>query len=504
MSGYRRILFFLGMVVWSPLAVSEDASTWYRQGQATLAEQKQVVPNTGKARNVILFVGDGMGVATVTAARILDGQRRGVSGEGNQLAFEKLPYLALSKTYSANQQTPDSAPTMTAMVTGVKTNDGMLSVDQSISSGEKDRHKVDAARLTTILQLAEQRGLSTGIVTTTRVTHATPAATYAHTSMRDWESDNNLPPDADVPDIASQLIDHYGKGGIGNGLEVVLGGGRSRFMPNTADDPEDSGKHGDRRDGRNLIDEFLAKFGGTYVWNKAQFDAVDPSRTERLLGLFERSHMKYEYDRPSDTAGEPSLAEMTGKAIDILKRNRKGFFLMVEGGRIDHAHHAGNAYRALTETIALSDAVRVALQKISLKDTLVIVTADHSHTMTIAGYPERGNPMLGKVTVDGKVQLAADGHPYTTLSYANGSGYAQHVSPDTSARRGPQSGRVDDLLEVDTEDADFHQEATVPLESETHGGEDVEIFAGGPKAYLFRGIQEQNYIFHVMKDAFGF
>lgn len=190
------------------------------------------------SKNVILFVGDGMGISTITAARIFEGQQKGMDGEGNQLAFEKLPYLALSKTYSANQQTPDSAPTMTAMVTGVKTNDRMISVSQSISRGEKDINKLKAAQLTTILEHAELKGLSTGVVSTARLTHATPAATYAHSSNRDWEANAQLPKDTQLKDIAAQLIDHFGDGGIGDGLEVALGGGRTKFMPNTMIDPE--------------------------------------------------------------------------------------------------------------------------------------------------------------------------------------------------------------------------------------------------------------------------
>ena len=114
---------------------------------------------------------------------------------------------------------------------------------------------------------------------------------------------------------------------------------------------------------------------------------IDAKKTKHLLGLFEPSHMQYEFDRPKDTAGEPSLSEMTSKAIDILSNNKKGFFLMVEAGRIDHAHHEGNAFRALRDAIELSNAVRTAQNKVDLKDTLIIVTADHSHTMSFSGYP---------------------------------------------------------------------------------------------------------------------
>lgn len=492
---------------------TETAATWYNAGQAALKEAKRLNPNVRRAKNVILFLGDGMGVSTVTASRILDGQLQGKDGEKNSLNMEKLPYVALSKTYSANQQTSDSAPTMTAIVTGVKTNDGELGVDQAVDRKEKDNAVIQAHRLTTILELAKARGMATGVVSTARVTHATPAALYAHTAERDWEADSNLPAGATVKDIAAQSVDNFAPG---NGMDVLLGGGRTYFMPNTQSDPEYPATKGRRKDGRDLTAEWKNKFGCAYVWNKAQFDAIDPASTQCLLGLFEPSHVQYEADRANDTAGEPSVAEMTTKAIDLLnkkaegrrhgKDDDKGFFLMVEGGRIDHAHHAGNAYRALTDTIAMDDAVKAAMEKTDPRDTLIIVTADHSHTFTIAGYPKRGNPILGKVVNPGQTALAkaADGMPYTTVSYANGPGY--HVLPvggDTVYNEPVQAGRVADMTDVDTEDQGFHQEALVPLSSETHAGEDVAIFAGGPKAHLLHGVQEQNYIFHVMKDALG-
>jgi len=491
-------------------AHAEDASTWVKKGKAALIAAQQLQPINKPAKNVILFVGDGMGISTITAARIFEGQQQGIDGEGNQLAFEKLPYLALSKTYSANQQTPDSAPTMTAMVTGVKTNDRLISVSQSIMRDEKDINKLKAAQLTTILEHAELEGLSTGIVSTARLTHATPAATYAHSSNRDWETNTQLPEDTRVKDIAAQLIDHFGHGGIGDGLEVALGGGRTKFMPYTMIDPEYADKKGERTDGRNLIAEFEQKFNGQYVWNKAQFDALDAKKTERLLGLFEPSHMQYEYDRTNGKiSNELSLSEMTAKAIDILAKNKKGYFLMVEAGRIDHAHHAGNAYRALGETVALSDAVKTALAKVDLNNTLVIVTADHSHAFNITGYPARGNPILGKVISPGEnsTTKAADGKPYTTLNYVSGVGYHAderdgHALEEENVSLHP--GRVVDLETVDTLQPNFRQEANIPLKSATHAGEDVAIFAGGPMSHLFVGVQEQTHIFYVMKHALGF
>jgi alkaline phosphatase len=494
----------------TPFAFAEDASTWLNDGAASLAAAKKVVPNVKRAKNIILFVGDGMGVSTVSAARIFEGQQKGVDGERNKLAFEKLPYVALSKTYSANQQTSDSAPTMTAMVAGVKTNDGILSLNQSVARSEPSNTVIQANKVSTILEQAEASGRATGIVSTARITHATPAATYAHTPNRDWEANANLPAAAvtgGAKDIAAQMIDNFGAGAIGDGLEVALGGGRTYFLPNSAFDPEYTTTKGRRTDGRNLTTEFTTKFGGEYVWNKAQFDAINPVATTKLLGLFEPSHMQYDFDRSADTAGEPSLAEMTDKAIDVLKNNPKGYFLMVEGGRIDHGSHAGNAYRTLSDTVALSDAVKKALEKVDLHDTLVIVTADHSHTLTIAGYPKRGNPILGKVVSPGKTtpDLASDGKPYTTVGFANGIGYYQNQAGDAVYSQTARAGRIEDMSAVNTEDPNFHQEVTVPLQGgETHAGEDVAIYAGGPKAYLMQGVQEQSYIYQVMKDAFGF
>lgn len=489
-----------------PFAMAEDQNTWITDGQAALAAAKKLHPNLKGAKNVILFVGDGMGVSTVTGARIFEGQEKGIDGERNQLAFEKLPYLALSKTYSANQQTSDSAPTMTAMMTGVKTNDGELSVNQSVVRGETDNAIIQANKLETLLQKAEKHGLATGIISTARITHATPAATFAHISNRDWEHNGQLPAAAvasGLKDIAAQLVDNFGQGGIGDGLEVVLGGGRAYFLPNTYTDPEYTTTKGKRTDGRNLAEEFIGKFGAQAVWNKAQFDAVNPKTTKHLIGLFEPSHMQYEQDRPNDTAGEPSLAEMTDKAIDVLSNNKEGYFLMVEAGRIDHASHAGNAYRTFKDTVALSDAVKVAMEKVDMRDTLIVVTADHSHTLTIAGYPKRGNPILGKVVAAGQTEptLASDKKPYTTVSFANGFGYHEGLPGDDVYGSTINAGRVEDMTSVDTTDPDFHQEALVPLSSETHAGEDVAIYAGGPNAHLFHGVQEQSYIYYVMENA---
>ena len=481
----------------------ETVQQWYQDGQKFIRASEHVVENHRKAKNIIFFVGDGMGISTITAARILEGQLKGNPGEENRLSFENFPYLALSKTYSWDQQTSDSAPTMTAMVTGYKAREGMLSVDHLTARGECSASVIAAHSLPTILEQAAKAGKATGIVSTARLTHATPAATYSHTSVRDWEHNGQVAAAcagvADpVKDIARQLIEV--SPAVKKSLKVALGGGREYFRHNAQFDPENTTKKGLRTDGRDLTAEWVSTRGddAKFVFSKAGFDAATPANTDYLLGLFERSHMQYEADRASDTAGEPSLTEMTEKAIAMLqKHNHKGFFLHVEGGRIDHAHHAGNAKRALIDAIEFAKAVKKAYEMTDPRETLIIVTADHSHTFTIAGYPHRGNDILGLnkevPVVDGSAPtpaLAADGKPYTTLGYQNGPGAV--------------SGARADLTSVDTTAMGFLQQAVVPLGSETHAGEDVAIYATGPKAHLVRGSMEQNWIYHVMKEAFDF
>ncbi|MBN6111201.1 alkaline phosphatase [Xanthomonas bonasiae] len=486
----------------------ETPDWWYRSGAAKAANNGAM---RGKAKNVILFLGDGMSLTTVAAARILDGQRKGASGEENQLSWEAFPATALSKTYNTDSQTPDSAGTMTSITTGVKTHMGAIGV----SAGKREACADSLGKqLLTWLELADSAGLNTGIVTTTRLTHATPAATYAHTPERNWESDTDLPEKAVAEgcrDIAQQMVSaRYGRG-----PQVMLAGGRSQFTTVEQRDPEYDDKVGLRLDGRDLVGEWRQRHPqGAYVWNRGQLEAAQ--NAPALLGLFEPDHMQFDHDRDQSAAGDPSLAEMTRAAIRTLSRGKDGYVLMVEGGRIDHAHHAGNAYRALDETIALSQAVQAAAEATSAEDTLIVVTADHSHTLNFVGYPQRGNPILGKVrgtsgedANTGELALDGNGQPYATLSYANGPGYTGASNqqpagikqfPHAPSSFEPVKGRPD-LTHVDTEQPDFMQEALVPTKAETHGGDDVGIWARGPGSDAFRGSLEENVIYHVIVQA---
>jgi alkaline phosphatase len=224
-----------------------EVNEWYSQGQNAVAQRLATRINTNKAKNVILFIADGMGISTITATRIYDGQSRGESGEENSLSFESFPNLALVKTYNTNAQVPDSAGTASAMTTGVKTGIGVISQtaeqDNECYGPTKDFPK-------TIAELAEIKGLATGVVSTASITHATPAAVYAHSPSRDWEADAYIPADKRAlgcQDIAQQLVQFS----AGDGLDVALGGGKRYFYSN-----DEGGK---REDGQNLVDQWQQK-----------------------------------------------------------------------------------------------------------------------------------------------------------------------------------------------------------------------------------------------------
>ncbi len=449
-------------------------------------QEQTPVPATGSppAKNVILFIGDGMGISTVTAARIYDGQSRGETGEENLLSFERFPNLALVKTYNSNQQVPDSAGTASAMNTGVKTRAGVIGIGPAAHRG--DCSEARANSLPTIAEILHGEGKAIGIVSTMRLTHATPAAVYAHSADRDWEGDADMPATERAKgcrDIGAQLAAFP--------FDVALGGGSSRLL---------GIKRGGKRldPGADLVRSWQTRTGGTVVTTRAELASVRSGRRP-LLGLFAPDHMGYMLERRAESS-EPTLSEMTAAAIDKLSASPTGYFLMIEGGNIDHGHHEGRADIALSETQELSRAVALALSKVDVSETLVLVTADHSHVFTIAGYPTRGNPILGLAAGNdsrgepsGSPILAADGKPYTTLGYQNGPG-AVLASPRPAPTGG--GGERQQAL-VPTADT-FNNGA--PL-AETHGGEDVALYATGPGAGRVHGVIEQNRIFDIVACA---
>ena len=439
-------------------------------------------------KNVLFFLGDGMGMTTMTAARIYK------VGEDGELTMDTLPETAFIKTFSKNSQVTDSAPSMAAYMTGVKMDNEVISMSPETTSYDPATLKdfvtgadstcatTNGKPVTTLLELAKTAGMGTGVVSTTRITHATPAATYAHICHRDGENT-----------IANQMVPG-GTGfnsALGDGIDVVMGGGLRHFLP--------KGTGSSRTDARDLVAEMKVK-GYSYAASKSEFDKLPASG--KLLGLFTASHMAYDLDR--DPAKEPSLAEMTTRSMDQLKGNPKGFFLMVEGGRIDHALHETTARKALQDTAAFDEAIKVALEKMkvidpTLKNTLIVVTADHDHTLVLNGYAARTgkttdtNPgILGLMRKyeDNTLALDSGGFPFTTIGFGNG-----------ESRPIARTALTDALVF----DKNYHQEAAIltPAGSETHGGADVFLGAIGKGADTFGGVLDNTAVFGLIRKATG-
>ncbi|KAG8259028.1 hypothetical protein J6590_019505 [Homalodisca vitripennis] len=266
---------------------------------------------------------------------------------------------------------------------------------------------------------------------------------------------------------------------------VLLGGGRKKFLPANPINP--SWGEGERRDERNLVMDWhrdkAYRGKAQYVSNRKQLLDVDIKHTDYLLGLFQPYHMLYHLEEGNNE--QPTLTEMTEVAIRMLQKNKRGYYLFVEGGKIDQAHHKNYARMALDETVEFHKAIQRALEMVDEKDTLVVVTADHSHTLNMVGYPLRGDDILG-----GDLISNQDNLPYTTLSYANG--------PSAEINR---TGLRRNISNDNLQDIYYQYPSMVNRDKETHGGEDVAVFARGPWAHLLTGNFEQNFIPHVMQFA---
>ncbi len=441
-----------------------------------------------RATNVIVFVGNGMGPAVKTAARLMRYKEEGT------LAIDTMPYAARLRTYSLDAQATDGAAAVTALMTGVKVRNRVVAMDgatralgfapgkdavRGIATAEnRCPANGNGAPSATLLELAIAEGKSAGVVTTSRLTGGPAAAAYAHVCHRDAEYE-----------VARQAVP--GGAGynarLGKGLDVLMGGASAYWRPFDA-----AKRPRGRPDGRELVGE-LQSGGYTVATDVTAMNAAPFIAGSRLVGLFDGAEpdapMADELDR--DPAREPSLAQMTAKAIDVLSSNPKGFVLVVQGGRIAGALTASRAKRALVDAIAFDDAVKLALEKVDLAHTLVVVTGANDQAMAFIGGGRRGSDVMGLHLnpVSGKPSVDAGGLPYTALVFGAG------------------PNRPDRRAALDTPTVlgnDYQQESAFKLASAVDGAGDVTIHASGAGANAFKGSFDNTKVFTLIRQAAGF
>lgn len=441
------LVLLAAVVIWTQAVRADHDST-----DRTDEIRKSV--KGGRARNVILFIGDGMGDSEITIARNY------YAGASGRLAMDKLPFTGEYTTYSVQESNPtlpdyvtDSAASGSGWATGHKTSNGRISTAAG-SAG--------LAPVATILELAQKAGFKTGDVSTAELTDATPAVLASHVNDRGCQGPANM---ADCPaykkssggpgSIAEQEVDHH--------VDVLLGGGRQRFEQIIPEGPYAR---------KSVIDSAQAQ-GYTIISNASELSAAKPGY--RILGLFAPGNMSLEWSgqlaKPFPGSGpqscaqgkrpanEPSLADMTRKAIELLQ-GEKGFFLQVEGASIDKQDHAQNPCGQIGETVALDKAVAVALDFAEKNpDTLIIVTGDHGHT-------------------------------------------SQIIEPvDPQQKNHPGAFSVLNTLEGAQMTVNYATEP--PGTPQSHTGTEIRVAAQGPQAANVLGITNQTDLFHTMARALG-
>lgn len=428
-----------------------------------------------KPRSVILFIGDGLGFSHLTFAR-----NYAFGPGGGRLVLEGLPVTAILSTWSASNSTTDSAAAGTALAAGVKTKNKAVGVTE------------DGAVARSFAETAQEKGWKVGYVTTTRVTHATPASFYAHVKHRYGDSDT----------IGVQLLEHA--------PDLVLGGGKRAFLPETVEG-------GKRQDDRNLIEE--AKAAGYTIWEDILPEGPAPPKT---LGLFDMTHLDYVVDalqRPEDER-PPTLEQMTRVALDTLGQHDESFFLMVEGGRIDHGGHDFDAPTVALETLEFDKAVALALEyQKQHPDTLIVLTSDHgTGGLTTSDWVDWDALKRQKASVEWMARAIRRGAGLDML--AEKTGYTDFTEDDLEAIRNPSREEVicgpdnpEERLRVGYGTRVLGGElgrrygvTWMPCIGKTthgHTSEDVPLYAGGPGAERFQGTLDNTEVPEILMDLLG-
>lgn len=434
---------------------------------------------TPQIRNVIVMVGDGMGIGAITLGR------NAIVGQEGRLAFETFPVTGLLSTYSANGIVTDSAAAGTALATGYKTYNGVIAMaPRQAAQGGTEFYPVK-----TLLEASQEAGKAVALVSTNTVYDATPAAFGSHWGTRGGSDE-----------IAAQIFDKK--------IDVILGGGKDRFLPKGVD-------VGKRADGRDLIAE-AKKAGYTVVGNASELKSA--TGKARILGLFTPSYMNYVKDRQFLGAPEPSLKEMTGVTLVALSQNKKGFFAMIEGARVDHAAHAVDIPGVVAEMREFNDAVQAVLD-FAKKDghTLVIVTADHD-TMGLSVSESVNYDMLARVKVSPEfmgLKMARDANKVFTAEsirqvFAEYAGIndlteaevaiVQSVSSKAAYQVGYEIGSI---IAARANVGSLLSSVRAIGDTGGHTANLVALYAFGPNAARFAGMRDNTEVAKIIAAVFG-
>jgi alkaline phosphatase len=471
-----------------------------------------VKARAGKAKNVILIIGDGLALPIRTAARIVS-QNLTEGKYNGLLEMDDMDEVTLVTTSGLNSLVTDSANSASAYATGHKTSNNAMGV-YTFDPNDKDQV---APKVENIVELAKKAGKATGIVSTSEITDATPAAMFVH-----------IPKRSEMQTIVDQMFNEPQR------PDVILGGGAQWFWPQSVTGSK-------RTDEKDVINDF-EQAGYKFVGTAAELNEVDTAQTDQLLGLFHNSNINVYIDKAIEKnpdvlknyPDQPMLWDMTQKAIDILSRDQDGFFLMVEGASIDKQEHALDWERAVWDTIEMDRAVGVAKDFADRnRDTLVIVVADHSHSVSVYGTVDYGKSGRDAVRIYENAKWPTyrdndgDGFPDTGADSDGDGRFDQVVTTDIALAIG--WGNHPDYLEdfkyssrpvspaviVDGKavpNTEGSQEGAVLFvgnlpyteASEVHSADDVPLTAyGAGSDYFDRAIMDNTEVFYGIVDALG-
>ncbi|RQW18954.1 alkaline phosphatase [Bacillus sp. C1-1] len=407
------------------------------------------IPSHGPAKNVIFLIPDGFSQSYASSYRFY-------KEDALPIWEEKEMFAAMVKTGSNNAAITDSAAAGTALATGHKTDNGVIGLGPN---GES---------FPTILDIAKENGKRTGLVATSTITHATPAAFAAKVESR-----------GSYTEIAKQMMEN-------ENVDLLFGGGRTEFLPES--------EGGIRDDDRNLV-TYAEESGYTYLETRRQLMQWE-GEGDKVLGLFAEEALEPSLNQRTD---EPSLAEMTNTAIDFLSKDEEGFFLMVEGSQIDWAGHDNDPLYAMTDTEAFEEAVKIAVDYADThEDTLVVMVGDHDTGGMAVHASEEAHPtMLNQVHALGKDMAEAVTHDYANL---------EDVLKEKTAFEWTEE-EMDDLKEAESLklaiNGAISEKTGFGWSSYDHTGIDVPLFAYGAGAASFNGTMDNTDVPKKMLEALG-